>query len=103
MVSGMTSESARVDASTLERKSIPIVAWYMLSNESYMNRVIREVLPTVPFWSAQDTRVHTWALFENLDVPLCSPKKTNLYAERGWLALEILATRAHTIVRVVRT
>ena len=30
----------------LERKSMPIVAWYMLSNESYINRVIREVLPT---------------------------------------------------------
>jgi hypothetical protein len=25
---------------------MPMVAWYMLSNESYMNRVIREVLPT---------------------------------------------------------
>lgn len=32
---------------TLERKSMPIVAWYMLSKESYMNRVIKEVLPTV--------------------------------------------------------
>lgn len=30
----------------LERKSMPMVAWYMLSKESYMNRVIREVLPT---------------------------------------------------------
>jgi hypothetical protein len=26
---------------------MPIVAWYMLSNESYMNRVIRDVFPTV--------------------------------------------------------
>lgn len=26
---------------------MPIVAWYMLSNESYMNRVIKEVFPTV--------------------------------------------------------
>ena len=25
---------------------MPMVAWYMLSNESYMNRVISEVLPT---------------------------------------------------------
>ena len=25
---------------------MPIVAWYMLSKESYMKRVIREVLPT---------------------------------------------------------
>jgi hypothetical protein len=32
---------------TLERKSMPIVAWYMLSKESYMNRVIKEVFPTV--------------------------------------------------------
>ena len=33
----------------LERKSIPMVAWYMLSKESYMKRVIREVLPTFRF------------------------------------------------------
>lgn len=26
---------------------MPMVAWYMLSNESYMNRVMRDVLPTV--------------------------------------------------------
>lgn len=26
---------------------MPIVAWYMLSNESYMNLVIRDVFPTV--------------------------------------------------------
>lgn len=25
---------------------MPIVAWYMLSKESYMKRVMREVLPT---------------------------------------------------------
>lgn len=25
---------------------MPIVAWYVLSNESYMKRVIKEVLPT---------------------------------------------------------
>lgn len=31
---------------TFERKSIPMVAWYMLSKESYMKRVIKEVLPT---------------------------------------------------------
>jgi len=31
---------------TFDRKSIPMVAWYMLSNESYMNRVIKDVLPT---------------------------------------------------------
>lgn len=32
--------------STLDRKSIPIVAWYVLSNESYINLVIRDVFPT---------------------------------------------------------
>lgn len=32
---------------TLDKKSMPIVAWYVLSNESYMNRVINDVLPTV--------------------------------------------------------
>jgi len=41
---------------------MPIVAWYMLSNESYIKRVIREVLPT-----------------------LCSPRKTNLNFLRGLL------------------
>ena len=28
---------------------MPIVAWYMLSKESYMKRVIREVFPTAIF------------------------------------------------------
>jgi len=32
---------------TFDRKSIPMVAWYMLSKESYMNLVISEVLPTM--------------------------------------------------------
>lgn len=31
---------------TLERKSMPIVAWYVLSKVSYMKRVISDVLPT---------------------------------------------------------
>ena len=31
---------------------MPMVAWYMLSKESYMKRVIREVLPTVRGGSA---------------------------------------------------
>ena len=35
---------------TFERKSMPMVAWYMLSKESYMKRVIRDVLPTVEVW-----------------------------------------------------
>ena len=38
----------------LERKSIPIVAWYMLSKESYMKRVMRDVLPTES-WLASRT------------------------------------------------
>ena len=29
---------------------MPMVAWYMLSKESYMKRVIREVLPTKGVW-----------------------------------------------------
>ena len=31
---------------TFDRKSIPMVAWYMLSKESYMNLVISDVFPT---------------------------------------------------------
>ena len=44
----------------LLRKSMPIVAWYVLSNESYMKRVIKDVFPTD-----------------------CSPKNTNLNFRRG--------------------
>ena len=29
---------------------MPMVAWYVLSNESYMKRVIRDVFPTVGSW-----------------------------------------------------
>lgn len=32
---------------TFDRKSIPMVAWYILSNESYIKRVIRDVFPTM--------------------------------------------------------
>lgn len=32
---------------------MPMVAWYMLSKESYINRVIKEVLPTVDHSSEQ--------------------------------------------------
>ena len=31
----------------MERKSMPMVAWYILSNESYMKRVMSDVLPTI--------------------------------------------------------
>lgn len=58
---------------TFERKSIPMVAWYMLSNESYMKRVINEVLPTV----ARQICVRLcWGWYEY--IPLCSPRKTSL-------------------------
>ena len=65
---------------TFERKSIPMVAWYMLSKESYMNRVIRDVLPTaiyqrIALWIMVSTRIYMF-------IPLCSPKKTSLY--RPW-------------------
>lgn len=32
---------------TFDRKSMPIVAWYVGSKESYMNRVMSDVFPTV--------------------------------------------------------
>ena len=56
---------------TFERKSIPMVAWYMLSKESYMNLVISDVFPTVLILSATipklpSIRVHT-ALFAKED------------------------------------
>jgi hypothetical protein len=34
---------------TFDKKSIPMVAWYVLSKVSYMKRVIRDVLPTMHF------------------------------------------------------
>jgi hypothetical protein len=39
---------------TFDRKSMPIVAWYVLSKVSYIKRVIREVLPTV--WQKRNQR-----------------------------------------------
>lgn len=46
----------------LERKSIPMVAWYVLSKLSYLNPVINDVLPT-----------------------LCLPRKTSLNFLKGLL------------------
>lgn len=63
------------DGLTLERKSMPIVAWYMLSNESYMNRVMREVLPTARRGVSYDCHDKAFVV---IDVPLCSPKNTSL-------------------------
>ena len=37
---------------TFDKKSMPIVAWYVLSKVSYIKRVMREVLPTVQRKSA---------------------------------------------------
>lgn len=48
-----------------DKKSIPIVAWYVLSKVSYINRVIKLVFPT-----------------------LCSPRNTNLNFLSGVLAEE---------------
>lgn len=66
---------------------MPIVAWYMLSNESYMNRVIRDVLPTVV--SCQLRLFGFWvSVLFLVRVPLCSPKKTNLWTnELVWAPL----------------
>lgn len=63
---------------TLERKSMPIVAWYMLSKESYMNRVIKDVLPTVATCQSKIDRLLRIGQVTELRVPLCSPKKTSL-------------------------
>ena len=68
---------------------MPIVAWYMLSNESYINRVMRDVLPTSDLIQQRLNRRSMATDLEN--VPLCSPRKTNLrnelsirsYSERG--------------------
>jgi hypothetical protein len=59
---------------TFDRKSMPIVAWYMLSKESYIKRVIRDVFPTAyPYQHLQTGFALTSC------IPLCSPRKTNLY------------------------
>jgi hypothetical protein len=69
---------------TLDKKSMPIVAWYVLSNESYMKRVIKEVLPTVFVVriairaSVFLHEIHGWHLRLGIVIPLCSPKKTSL-------------------------
>ena len=51
-----------------------MVAWYMLSNESYMNRVMRDVFPTdvVSQGGTGPRQGQVGA------IPLCSPKKTSL-------------------------
>lgn len=57
-----------------------IYTWYVLSKVSYMNRVISDVFPT-----RRAKRVNT--PFQHppvLQLPLCSPKNTNLYLR--WLS-----------------
>jgi hypothetical protein len=56
---------------------MPMVAWYVLSNVSYIKRVIKEVLPT----RCRDRLVY--CLIEvgsGYRIPLCSPRNTNLEA-----------------------
>lgn len=64
---------------------MPMVAWYMLSKESYMKRVIREVLPTLvrmclgqlSATSSRDRRAQRQPQGKE-GLPLCSPKNTSL-------------------------
>jgi hypothetical protein len=56
---------------------MPIVAWYMLSNESYMNLVMSEVFPTAVALSA--SALAHLSIENGLTVPLCSPRNTNLF------------------------
>jgi hypothetical protein len=60
---------------------MPMVAWYVLSNESYMKRVMRDVLPTVAVnqrWQSLAGMFATLFSKERWCLPLCSPRKTNL-------------------------
>ena len=57
---------------------MPIVAWYMLSNESYIKRVMSEVLPTVG--KMVSISVHGSRNRSSCRIPLCSPRKTSLYS-----------------------
>lgn len=41
--------SGRMVKPTFDKKSMPMVAWYVLSNVSYMYRVIKDVLPTIRY------------------------------------------------------
>lgn len=54
-----------------------MVAWYMLSNESYMNLVMRDVFPTVAKKCLSVAASACWRL-GTYAIPLCSPKNTNL-------------------------
>jgi hypothetical protein len=75
----------------LERKSMPIVAWYMLSNESYMKRVMSDVLPTVAHVCLANMALgcrlpgagpHT-ALFPEKDEP--APEVSNMSSRKALL------------------
>lgn len=69
---------------TFERKSIPMVAWYMLSKESYMKRVINEVFPTLGD-GASASCFPSAQIAKSRCIPLCSPRNTNL--DNGSLVL----------------
>lgn len=58
---------------------MPIVAWYMLSKESYMKRVIRDVFPTIAI-SCQCLYSVNGRIIGDV-APLCSPRKTSLDIE----------------------
>ncbi len=64
---------------------MPMVAWYMLSKESYMKRVIRDVLPTVMMserlveaWKS-GLRCHPYH-FARLRRPVCRSGVLELFA-----------------------
>ena len=63
---------------TFDKKSMPIVAWYVLSKVSYIKRVIREVLPTVQ-WKRTTLAIKNKTSRQDICVPLCSPRKTSLF------------------------
>ena len=56
---------------------MPIVAWYMLSNESYIKRVMSEVLPT---GNRSGQYLGSCKALGSCRIPLCSPRKTSLYS-----------------------
>lgn len=72
---------------TFDRKSIPMVAWYMLSKESYMNLVISDVLPTI--YITPHERISTPPLFASLlfsslfVLSWCGGKITTLFSKKN--------------------
>lgn len=52
---------------------MPMVAWYVLSNESYMNRVMRDVLPTATIASVSTV---------SMSFPVYCIRHTALFAQK---------------------